>query len=191
MLSCNRWLKTISAVRVSWPYLLVRILKYEIEAMKDRSNADGELYHGKVSTDARPAYFENDEVSKEHPNVESHSTDRGPMEKGTKYFSICALSPRDQRSGLNSSASSPQTAFNLWIVYGGQLTSVPAENVCPAIVKPVSGTTRGKPIPAVVCKRMASFMTSWRKGIFLTWSYVGMTASSFVRGDPRTLSSSF
>ena len=66
MLSCNRWLKTISAVRVSWPYLLVRILKYEIEAMKDRSNADGELYHGKVSTDARPAYFENDEVSKEH-----------------------------------------------------------------------------------------------------------------------------
>lgn len=115
----------------------------------------------------------------------------GPIENGTKYFDISALSPRGQRSGLNSSASAPQIDFSLWIVYAGQLTSVPPTKLSPAIVRPASGTIRGKPMPAVECKRMASLMTSWRYVIFLTWSYVAMTPSSFALGDPSTASSSF
>ena len=64
------------------------------------------------------------------------------------------------RSGLNSSASLPQTSVLVWITGPDMLTFVPAGRYCPQMVAPPSGTkrSRGKPTPG--WSRIASFMVA-------------------------------
>lgn len=167
-------------------YLVIRCAFDEVIAVEDIAQEDGQLHVRKVPAKARTAE-PSTQVSPRHGFCRPY---RGPIENGANAFCIAALSPRDHRSGMKSSASSPQMVLSRCRVYVGTLTIVPGANVCPRTVSPLSGTTRGRPIPTVENKRSPSLMTSWRYGKFFRRSYVPAASSSSPVGAPRAASSS-
>lgn len=86
----------------------------------------------------------------------THRSERRIVLTGQKYFSKPAASGASQRSGLNSAASGPQSALDVWRTYGLIDRTVPSGKVVSSKVTPPLGATRGRPTRKMVISKLAS-----------------------------------